>query len=168
MEFPIGGQVNSAGTFSGPCWYWCTLQDYNLVSMAFYLGAWRLVTSHPKLTFFIGFLVWEFPTVYISQKLRLAKYLGVSLSRVRLRAPNSSVSGVNIVLWGIVLMLHATTSSFGAFFALRFLLGKLLGHITLSYALWPCISSRDVRVVCCTYSRPDHLDVLQERWTGVL
>lgn len=72
MEFPIGGQ------------------DYNLVSMAFYLG----------------FLVWEFPTVYISQKLRLAKYLGV-----------------NIVLWGIVLMLHATTSSFGAFFALRFLLG---------------------------------------------
>ncbi|THH17967.1 hypothetical protein EW146_g2938 [Bondarzewia mesenterica] len=73
MEFPIGGQ------------------QYNLVSMAFYLG----------------FLVWEFPTVYISQKLRLAKYLGT-----------------NIVLWGIILMLHATTSSFGAFFALRFLLGK--------------------------------------------
>ena len=38
-----------------------TGQQYNLVSMAFYLG----------------FLVFEFPTVYISQKLRLAKYLGV-------------------------------------------------------------------------------------------
>ncbi|KAH0840015.1 MFS general substrate transporter [Lanmaoa asiatica] len=65
-------------------------QNYNLVSMAFYLG----------------FLFWEFPTVYISQKLRLAKYLGV-----------------NIVLWGALLMLQASTDNFGAFFALRFLLG---------------------------------------------
>ncbi|KAG6378808.1 MFS general substrate transporter [Boletus reticuloceps] len=65
-------------------------QHYNLVSMAFYLG----------------FLFWEFPTVYISQKLRLAKYLGA-----------------NIVLWGALLMLHASTNNFGAFFALRFLLG---------------------------------------------
>ncbi|KAI0079670.1 MFS general substrate transporter [Panus rudis PR-1116 ss-1] len=67
-----------------------TGQHYNLVSLAFYLG----------------FLVWEFPTVYISQKLRIAKYLGV-----------------NVVIWGIILMLHAATTSFGAFFALRFLLG---------------------------------------------
>ncbi|KAJ8590318.1 MFS general substrate transporter [Rhizopogon salebrosus TDB-379] len=65
-------------------------QQYNLVSMAFYLG----------------YLFWEFPTVYISQKLRLAKYLGG-----------------NIVVWGILLMLHASTDNFGAFFALRFLLG---------------------------------------------
>ncbi|KAJ7095307.1 MFS general substrate transporter [Mycena belliarum] len=67
-----------------------TGQNYNLVSAAFYFG----------------FLVFEFPTVYISQKLRVAKYLGV-----------------NIVLWGIILMLHAVGTSFGAFFALRFLLG---------------------------------------------
>ncbi|KAF8913831.1 MFS general substrate transporter [Gymnopilus junonius] len=67
-----------------------TGQRYNLVSLSFYLG----------------FLVWEFPTVYISQKTRVAKYLGA-----------------NIVLWGIVLMLHAVGTSFGAFFALRFLLG---------------------------------------------
>ncbi|KAH7922466.1 MFS general substrate transporter [Leucogyrophana mollusca] len=65
-------------------------QQYNLVSMAFYLG----------------YLLWEFPTVYISQKLRLAKYLGG-----------------NIVAWGALLMLHAATNNFGAFFALRFLLG---------------------------------------------
>ncbi|KAJ8501433.1 hypothetical protein ONZ51_g592 [Trametes cubensis] len=65
-------------------------QQYNLVSLAFYLG----------------FLVWEFPTVYISQKLRVGKYLGA-----------------NIVVWGIILMCHAAASSFGAFFALRFLLG---------------------------------------------
>ncbi|KAI1792940.1 MFS general substrate transporter [Ganoderma leucocontextum] len=67
-----------------------TGQKYNLVSLAFYLG----------------FLVWEFPTVYISQKLRVAKYLGA-----------------NIIAWGIILMCHAAASSFGAFFALRFLLG---------------------------------------------
>lgn len=67
-----------------------TGQHYNLVSMAFYLG----------------FLSWEFPTTYIAQKLRVAKYLGV-----------------NIVLWGIILMLHSVANSFGAFFALRFLLG---------------------------------------------
>ncbi|KAF9006454.1 MFS general substrate transporter [Cyathus striatus] len=65
-------------------------QHYNLVSLAFYLG----------------FLFWEFPTVYISQKLKVAKYLGF-----------------NIIAWGIILMLHSVGTSFGAFFALRFLLG---------------------------------------------
>ncbi|KAG6872747.1 hypothetical protein C0995_006949 [Termitomyces sp. Mi166 len=68
-----------------------TGQHYNLLSLAFY----------------VGFLAWEFPTVYISQKLRLAKYLGA-----------------NVVLWGIVLMLHAIGTSFGAFFTLRVLLGR--------------------------------------------
>ncbi|KAG1753924.1 MFS general substrate transporter [Suillus paluster] len=67
-----------------------TGQNYNLVSMAFYLG----------------FIVWEFPTVYIAQKLRLAKYLGV-----------------NIIIWGVVLLCHAMANSFQAFFVLRFILG---------------------------------------------
>ncbi|KAL6299108.1 MFS general substrate transporter [Sparassis latifolia] len=67
-----------------------TGQRYNLVSLAFYLG----------------FFVWEFPTVYISQKLPVAKYLGA-----------------NVVIWGIILMLHSVASNFGGFFALRFLLG---------------------------------------------
>lgn len=67
-----------------------TGQNYNLVSMAFYLG----------------FIVWEFPTVYIAQKLRLGKYLGV-----------------NIIVWGVVLLCHALANSFQAFFALRFILG---------------------------------------------
>ncbi|KAG1770049.1 MFS general substrate transporter [Suillus occidentalis] len=57
-----------------------------------------------------------FPTVYISQKLRLAKYLGT-----------------NIVVWGIILMLHASTNNFGAFFALRFLLGMCESCVT------PCL-----------------------------
>ncbi|KDQ64844.1 hypothetical protein JAAARDRAFT_167528 [Jaapia argillacea MUCL 33604] len=67
-------------------------QQYNLVAMAFY----------------IGFLVWQFPTMYIAQKLPLGKYLGV-----------------NIMLWGVVLMLHAVPNTFGPFFLLRFLLGML-------------------------------------------
>ncbi|KAJ3575970.1 hypothetical protein NP233_g750 [Leucocoprinus birnbaumii] len=67
-----------------------TGQHYNLVSMAFY----------------IGFLIWEFPTTYLAQKTRVAKYLGA-----------------NIVLWGILLMLHSVANDFGSFFALRFLLG---------------------------------------------
>ncbi|KAG2077536.1 MFS general substrate transporter [Suillus decipiens] len=67
-----------------------TGQNYNLVSMAFYLG----------------FMVWEFPTVYIAQKLRLGKYLGV-----------------NIIIWGVVLLCHALANSFQTFFALRFILG---------------------------------------------
>ncbi|KAI0301832.1 MFS general substrate transporter [Multifurca ochricompacta] len=75
MGFPIKGQASL---------------NYNLVSLAFYLG----------------FLTWEFPTVYISQKLRLGKYLGV-----------------NVIIWGVILMLQAITDSFSAFFALRFLMG---------------------------------------------
>ncbi|TFK73161.1 MFS general substrate transporter [Pluteus cervinus] len=67
-----------------------TGQKYNLISLAFYLG----------------YLVWVFPTVYISQRLRLAKYLGA-----------------NIVVWGTILTLHAVATTFRTFFALRFLLG---------------------------------------------
>ncbi|KAJ7276323.1 MFS general substrate transporter [Mycena haematopus] len=65
-------------------------QQYNLVSGSFYFG----------------FLLFEFPTVYISQKLRIAKYLGA-----------------NICFWGIFLMLHSVGTSFGTFFALRFIMG---------------------------------------------
>ncbi|THH12388.1 hypothetical protein EW145_g45 [Phellinidium pouzarii] len=55
-----------------------------------------------------GFFVWEFPTVYISQRLKLGKYLGV-----------------NVILWGIVLMLQAIPNTFGPIFFLRFILGML-------------------------------------------
>ncbi|KZT13006.1 MFS general substrate transporter [Laetiporus sulphureus 93-53] len=69
-----------------------TGQEYNIVAFSFY----------------VGFVIWVFPTMYISQRTRLAKYLGV-----------------NIVLWGIVLLLHVIPNSFGPFFALRLLLGML-------------------------------------------
>lgn len=37
--------------------------------------------------FYMGFLIWMFPTQYIGQKLPIAKYLGV-----------------NIILWGVLVM----------------------------------------------------------------
>lgn len=65
-------------------------ENYNLVSMAFYLG----------------FLAFELPTGWISQRFPLSKYLGI-----------------NIILWATFLILHAATANFGFFFAMRFLLG---------------------------------------------
>ncbi|OCH93601.1 MFS general substrate transporter [Obba rivulosa] len=69
-----------------------TGQGYNLVALSFY----------------VGFLIWVFPAMYISQKTRLAKYLGT-----------------NIVLWGIIMALHAIPHSFAPFFVLRLILGML-------------------------------------------
>ncbi|KAL9716557.1 hypothetical protein Ac2012v2_001005 [Leucoagaricus gongylophorus] len=90
-----------------------TGQHYNLASMAFYLG----------------FLTWVFPTTYIAQKSRVAKYLGV-----------------NIVLWGIILMLHSVANSFGAFFALRFLLGMCES----------CVAPILILVISMFYKKNEH------------
>lgn len=72
--------------------------------------------------------------MYLSQKMRIAKYLGAAFSRwfLRCQCNSSSISGVNVVLWGIVLMLHAAAPTFGPFFALRFLLGT---HLTTNHCL---------------------------------
>ncbi|KAI0952361.1 hypothetical protein AcV7_008198 [Taiwanofungus camphoratus] len=67
-------------------------QEYNLVALSFY----------------IGFFIWVFPTMYISQRTRLAKYLGV-----------------NILSWSVIMMLHAIPRTFAPFFVLRLLLGML-------------------------------------------
>ena len=54
----------------------------------------------------------------------------VSRWALRLTSTNRNVgwrfAGGNIVVWGILLMLHAATDNFGAFFALRFLLGTFI------------------------------------------
>jgi ACS family allantoate permease-like MFS transporter len=96
-----------------------TGQRYNLVSLAFYLG----------------FLVWEFPTVYISQKTRVAKYLGA-----------------NIIIWGIVLMLHSVGTSFGAFFALRFLLGMCES----------CVAPSLILIISMFYKKNEQVGVARE------
>lgn len=45
------------------------------------------------------------------------------------------LQGVNIVLWGALLMLQASTDNFGAFFALRFLLGMSAQCMLCHYVL---------------------------------
>lgn len=62
--------------------------------------------------------------MYISQKLRVAKYLGMSHVSVTVYQSGELILGANVVLWGIILMLHAVGTSFGAFFTLRVLLGR--------------------------------------------
>lgn len=88
--------------------------------MAFYLGESHLFRG--LINFVIdlrqGFLAFEFPTTYFAQKTRVAKYLGA-----------------NVIIWGILLMLHSVGGSFGAFFALRFLLGKKQNLCVLSTSL---------------------------------
>lgn len=66
----------------------------------------------------MGFLVWMFPTQFIGQKFPIAKYIGV-----------------NIVLWGGVVMLHAVCKSFSGFYALRFVLGMLEACVSPSLIL---------------------------------
>lgn len=85
--------------------------------------------------------------MYISQKLRLGKYLGA-----------------NIVLWGIIMMLHSVPETFGPFFVLRLLLGKpsntsyqhfLIAHVKLS-------GVRNARELCRADTHPNYLHVLHE------
>ena len=59
--------------------------------------------------FYIGYLVAEFPTQYLSQRIsRIGKYLGA-----------------NIVLWGIVLAAHAACQNYTRFDNLSSHLGSL-------------------------------------------
>lgn len=107
MGLPITGQVRAVDDYLNHLL--TIMQHYNLSALAFYLGA------HVEFRGFqedveacsVGFLIWVFPSMYISQKSRLAKYLGC-----------------NIVAWGIIMMLHSVPKSFGPFFVLRLLLGQ--------------------------------------------
>ncbi|PNS18305.1 High-affinity nicotinic acid transporter [Sphaceloma murrayae] len=63
--------------------------------------------SNLSMLFYIGFLVTEFPTQYLSQ--RIAKY--------------SLYLSMNIMIWGVVLMCHAACTSFAGLAVCRTLLG---------------------------------------------
>lgn len=68
--------------------------------------------------FYMGFLVWMFPTQYIGQKFPIAKYLGT-----------------HVIVWGGVVMLHAVCEDFSGFYALRFVLGMLEACVSPSLIL---------------------------------
>ncbi|GJJ07497.1 hypothetical protein Clacol_001699 [Clathrus columnatus] len=85
-------------------------------------------------------LVWEFPTMYLSQKTRIAKYLGEIPYRLLKCISLTRFIGVNVVLWGIILTLHAAPTGFAGFFVLRFLLGQsnllVLCHERYDSSIW--------------------------------
>lgn len=66
-----------------------------------------------------GYLGWEFPTNRLLQRLPLAKY-----------------SAFNIIMWGIVLSLFATTENFAGAVVIRLFLGVFEAAVTPGFALF--------------------------------
>ena len=80
--------------------------------------------SNVAMMFYIGFLVAEFPTQYLAQRIsRLGKYLGA-----------------NVMIWGIVLACMAATSSYAGMMICRTLLGVFEAPVApilvLIIAMW--------------------------------
>ena len=80
--------------------------------------------SNVAMMFYIGFLVAEFPTQYLAQKIsRLGKYLGA-----------------NVMIWGVVLACMSATSSYAGMMICRTLLGVFEAPVApilvLIIAMW--------------------------------
>jgi MFS transporter, ACS family, allantoate permease len=67
---------------------------------------------------YIGYLVWEYPTSRLLQRLPLAKY-----------------SAFNIIMWGVTLSCMAAVKDFRGAAAVRFLLGAFEATVTPGFAL---------------------------------
>jgi len=90
--------------------YFTQFLDKNILSYASIMGLpiTGINYNNVAMAFYLGFLVFQFPTQYIAQKFPLGKYLGV-----------------NVTLWGVIVILHSVAPTFGPFYALRFILGML-------------------------------------------
>jgi MFS transporter, ACS family, allantoate permease len=100
--------------------------QYSELALLFYVGKNFVRLRYVKNTVLtkLGYLVAEFPTQFLAQRVsRLAFYLGV-----------------NIILWGIVLMCHAACSSFTGLAICRTLLGVfescVIPILVLITAMW--------------------------------
>jgi ACS family allantoate permease-like MFS transporter len=69
--------------------------------------------------FYIGYIVWEYPTNRLLQRLPLAKW-----------------SSFNIIMWGLTLCCMAAVKNFAAAVAVRFLLGVFEAAVTPGFALF--------------------------------
>jgi len=69
--------------------------------------------------FYFGYLVWEYPTNRLCQRLPLAKY-----------------SASNIIMWGLVLSCMAATSNFAGAMTVRFFLGVFESAVTPGFTLF--------------------------------
>ncbi|VUC26107.1 unnamed protein product [Clonostachys rosea] len=68
--------------------------------------------------FYAGYILWEFPTTYLLRRLPIGKY-----------------TSANIVLWGIILTLHAVASDYAGLLTVRFLLGVFEATVTPSFVI---------------------------------
>ncbi|KAF2108429.1 MFS general substrate transporter [Lophiotrema nucula] len=100
--------------------YFTQFLDKNILSYASIMGfpVTGINYNNVAQAFYMGFLIWMFPTQYIGQKFPIAKYLGF-----------------HIIAWGALVMLHAVCKSFAAFYALRFFLGMLEACVSPSLIL---------------------------------
>ncbi|KAF2094627.1 MFS general substrate transporter [Rhizodiscina lignyota] len=100
--------------------YFTQFLDKNILSYASIMDfpVTGILYNDVAQAFYMGFLVWMFPTQYIGQKFPIAKYLGT-----------------HIILWGGLVMLHAVCRNFSGFYALRFFLGMLEACVSPSLIL---------------------------------
>lgn len=100
--------------------YFTQFLDKNILSYASVMGfpIHGIWYNDIAQAFYMGFLVWMFPSQYIGQKLPIAKYLGC-----------------HIIIWGVLVMLHAVCNNFSGFYALRFFLGVLEACVSPSLIL---------------------------------
>ncbi|CAK7273266.1 Allantoate permease [Sporothrix epigloea] len=69
--------------------------------------------------FYFGYLVWEWPTNFLLQRLPLAKW-----------------SAANVIMWGLVLCCMAAVNNFGSALAVRFFLGITEAAVSPGFALF--------------------------------
>lgn len=115
--------------------YFTQFLDKNILSYASIMGfpVTGIHYNDVAQAFYMGFLVWMFPTQYIGQKFPIAKYLGV-----------------HIIAWGVLVMLHAVCKDFPGFYALRFFLGVLEACVSptliLIVSMWYKQNERGSRI----------------------
>ena len=74
------------------------------------------------------------------------------------------LSGCNVIVWGAILMLQASTTHFGAFFALRFLLGEssltpkmIYFYIYLSGMCESCVAPILILIISMFYKKDEQV-----------
>ncbi|KAF1954322.1 hypothetical protein CC80DRAFT_567503 [Byssothecium circinans] len=68
--------------------------------------------------FYAGYIFYEFPTTYLLRRLPIAKY-----------------TSTNVILWGIVLTLHAVVTNYAGLLVVRFFLGVFEATVTPAFVL---------------------------------
>lgn len=115
--------------------YFTQFLDKNILSYASIMGfpVKGIHYNDVAQAFYMGYLVWMFPTQYIGQKFPIAKYLGV-----------------HIIVWGGMVMLHAVCKDFAGFYALRFFLGMAEALVSptliLIVSMWYKQNERATRI----------------------